>query len=148
MSNVRTDFVIEARLLAGAFDLSESDVRTRMREGRITSRCETGVDEDAGRLRLTFYHWDRACRFIVDEAGIVLKKATFQITTGPRFPPRITGNPGRQSPPRETENEPRLATRNSRPPTGQNRPIRAVQRRRSDVRPSGQACCADACLTT
>jgi hypothetical protein len=48
---------------------------------RITSRCETGMDEDAERWRLSFDHGDRACRFVVDEAGTVLKRATFSIKT-------------------------------------------------------------------
>jgi len=78
------DFVIDASLLADAFRLTEGEVRTRMRDGLITSRCEIGVDEDAGASRLTFYHSERACRFIVDADGTVLKKATFPITKRPR----------------------------------------------------------------
>ena len=77
------DFVIEAALLAEAFGLTEAEVRARMRDGAITSRCETGVDEDAGRWRLTFHHGDRACRFVVDEAGTILNRATFPIRVRP-----------------------------------------------------------------
>ena len=77
------DFVIDAALIAGAFKLSEAEVRGRMREGAITSRCETGVGEDAGRWRLTFHHGDRACRFVVDEAGSILNRATFPIRVRP-----------------------------------------------------------------
>lgn len=73
------DFVVEARLLAEAFNLTEDDIRERMRNGVITSRCETGVDEDTGRWRLTFHLGDSACRFIVDAAGTVLKRSTFPI---------------------------------------------------------------------
>lgn len=80
------DFVIEVQLLAKAFDLTEDDIRERMRDGGITSRCETGVVKDAGRWRLSFHHGDRACRFIVDEAGTVIKKATFPIKTRPQEP--------------------------------------------------------------
>ncbi|WP_099827496.1 DUF6522 family protein [Oceaniglobus indicus] len=74
------DFVVDAALLAEAFGLSEDQVKTRMRDGAITSRCEAGIDEDAGRWRLTFHHGDRACRFIVDDAGKVMTRATFPIT--------------------------------------------------------------------
>lgn len=80
------DFVIEARLLAEAFDLTEDEIRQRMRDGGITSRCEVGLDEDAGRWRLTFHHGDRACRFIVDGAGTVLKTVTFPIKSRPQTP--------------------------------------------------------------
>ena len=78
------DFVIDAALLADTFRLSQDEIKARMRKGAITSRCEAGVDDDAGRWRLTFHHGDRACRFIVDEAGNVLKRVTFPIKAGPR----------------------------------------------------------------
>lgn len=73
------DFIIDADLLAEAFKLTQDEIRQAMHDGRITSRCETGIDEDAGQWRLTFYHGDRLCRFIVDEAGNILKKTAFPI---------------------------------------------------------------------
>jgi len=76
-------FIVDAAVLARAFSLSQTEIRVRMREGVITSRCETGADEDAGRFRLTFYHRDRACRLIVDETGKVLTRATFPVQTRP-----------------------------------------------------------------
>jgi hypothetical protein len=77
------DFEIDAKLLVEAFDLTEVEIRRRMRQGVITSLCETGVDEDAGFWRLTFHHGDRACRFIVDAEGTVLKRTRFPIRTTP-----------------------------------------------------------------
>jgi hypothetical protein len=65
------DFVIDATLLAEAFGLSQDEIKARMRNGAITSRCEACVDEDAGLWRFTFHRGDRACRFIVDEADIL-----------------------------------------------------------------------------
>lgn len=88
------DFVIDAALLTDAFGLSQEEIKARMRAGIITSRCEAGVDADAGRWRLTFHHGDRACRFIVDDGGNILKRATFPIKTGPQnagAPHRETG---------------------------------------------------------
>jgi hypothetical protein len=76
------DFVIDAALLAEAFGLSQDEIRTGMRMRLITSRCEAGVDEDAGRWRLTFLHGGRACRFIVDAGGNILTRATFPVRTG------------------------------------------------------------------
>ena len=73
------DFVVDAPLLAQTFGLTEAEVRAAMRAGDITSRCETGEGEDAGRWRLTFHHRDRALRLIVDEAGTIQKRTTFPI---------------------------------------------------------------------
>lgn len=77
------EFVIDAALLAEGFGLPQDEIKVRMREGAITSRCETGVGEDASRWRLTFFHADRACRFIVDETGNVIKSAGFRIRAKP-----------------------------------------------------------------
>ncbi len=71
------DFVIDAGLLAEAFGLTPAEVPALMREGRITSRCETGTGADAGFFRLTFWHTGRACRFTVDETGTILKQSRF-----------------------------------------------------------------------
>lgn len=75
------DIVIDAALLADAFGLSQNQIKARMRAGTITSRCEAGTDEDAGHWRLTFHDGNHACRFIVDEAGSILTRATFPIRT-------------------------------------------------------------------
>jgi len=78
-------FTVDATLLAEVFRLTPAQVRQAMRDGRITSRCEAGMGEDAGRWRLTFHHGARACRFIVDDAGTILTRASFPI------PPRTPG---------------------------------------------------------
>jgi hypothetical protein len=75
------DFVIDAALLADAFGLSQDEIKARMRDGAIVSRCEAGMAADAGRWRLTFHHGNRACRFIVDEAGNILMTARFPVRT-------------------------------------------------------------------
>lgn len=74
-----SDFVVPADLLTDAFGLSETDIKEGMRTNRITSRSETGLGDDEGRWRLTFFYQDRAVRFIVDEHGEVLKRAGFPI---------------------------------------------------------------------
>ncbi len=73
------EFIIDAALLAEAFDVSQDEIKLRMRDGRITSRCEAGVDDDAGYWRLTFHHGDRVCRFTVDEAGTIRTRVTFPV---------------------------------------------------------------------
>lgn len=81
-------FVVEARLLAEVFGLGEDAVRAQMRDGRITSRCERGEAEDAGRWRLTFQSGTRACRFIVDAEGRILSRARFPGRATPGAAPR------------------------------------------------------------
>lgn len=75
-------FVVDAAILARAFDLPAETVRAMMRDGRITSRCEAGMDEDAGRWRLTFFHAGRTCRLTVDGEGAILKQSTFSAPRG------------------------------------------------------------------
>jgi len=72
-------FAVDATLLAEALGLTPAQVKERMRDGRITSRCEAGVDEDKGRWRLTFHHGAKACRFIVDDSGHLLTRASFPV---------------------------------------------------------------------
>tara|TARA_B100002049_G_C15735142_1_gene232133 strand:+ start:35 stop:334 length:300 start_codon:yes stop_codon:yes gene_type:complete len=79
-------FVVDAEIVGAAFDLPPADVPGKLRVGEITSRCETGVDDDAGRWRLTFYSDGRALRLVVDEAGAILSRSTFPAhapTAGP-----------------------------------------------------------------
>ncbi|MDO5528822.1 MAG: DUF6522 family protein [Paracoccus sp. (in: a-proteobacteria)] len=71
------DFQVDAELLSGAFGLSQAEIKARMRDGRITSRCETGEGEDAGRWRLTFQHEGRALRLVVDGTGAIISRASF-----------------------------------------------------------------------
>jgi hypothetical protein len=79
-------FVVPAPLLARVFRMTEDEVATAMRAGRMTSVCETGQGEDVGRWRLTFRHGGQACRFTVDATGRILKTARFPVGPG-RQPP-------------------------------------------------------------
>ncbi|SFD31962.1 DUF6522 family protein [Tropicimonas isoalkanivorans] len=75
----RDQFIVDAQMLARAFDLSVEETRNRMQGGQIASLCETGEGEDAGRWRLTFRHQGRALRLIVDTRGAILSKSTFPV---------------------------------------------------------------------
>ena len=80
MSNVSftaDGFTVDAELVGRAFGLPPSDVLAKLRDGEITSRCEAGLDDDAGRWRLTFYSGGRALRLVVDENGTILSRSTF-----------------------------------------------------------------------
>ena len=76
-------FEVEAGLLASAFGIDERRVRDEMRAGAITSLCETGVDADAGRSRVTFRYGNRVLRLIVDDAGKVISNGRFDVRPRP-----------------------------------------------------------------
>jgi Family of unknown function (DUF6522) len=75
-------FVIDAGLVGAAFGIDAASVQSRMRTGEITSRCETGIDEDAGRFRLTLFCGGRALRLTVDADGNILSRSTFPAPSG------------------------------------------------------------------
>ncbi|HMQ93705.1 MAG TPA: DUF6522 family protein [Amaricoccus sp.] len=86
-------FVVPAGTLAEAFGVSEEEIREKMRAEKITSRSEIGVGEDEGLWRLTFIYGDRACRFIVDGTGRILKRVGFPTRTRTAGPIRKEGLP-------------------------------------------------------
>ena len=58
--------LINASVIAQGLALEPSRVQAMMRKGEITSLCERGVNEDAGRYRLTFFHKSRRFRLVVE----------------------------------------------------------------------------------
>lgn len=68
------EFSVDAALLAEGFRMNAELVLPALRERRITGLCERGVDEDAGRHRLTFYFGRRRLRLVIDDAGNVLDR--------------------------------------------------------------------------
>jgi hypothetical protein len=70
----RGEFTVDAAIVAEGLGIDPATVLDAMRERRITSLCERGVDEDAGRSRLTFFYGRRRLRLIVDEAGSILDR--------------------------------------------------------------------------
>lgn len=65
--------MIDAADLGSLLDVPAANVLSLMRDGAITSRFETGVNEDAGTHRLTFWYGDLRLRFTCDAQGNVLK---------------------------------------------------------------------------
>jgi hypothetical protein len=65
---------VDAETIAEGLGLSPAVVLAGMRQRKITSLCERGVDEDAGRYRLTFLYAQRRLRLVVDEAGIITER--------------------------------------------------------------------------
>jgi hypothetical protein len=72
-------FSVDAALIAEGLGLQTEAVQSRMREGKITSLCERGIDKDAGRYRLTFFHERRRLRIVIDESGQVIDQAVDRV---------------------------------------------------------------------
>lgn len=64
--------VIDAHDLGPLLGLAPAEVPAKMRSGDITSKFETGAEEDAGRFRLTFYHAGKRIRLTCAADGTVL----------------------------------------------------------------------------
>jgi Family of unknown function (DUF6522) len=59
---------IEASIVAQGLELEPSSIQSLMRKGQITCLSECGVNENAGRYRLTFFHKSR--RFASSSTGL------------------------------------------------------------------------------
>jgi len=74
---------IDAAVIGRGLNVEPSLVQLRMREGKITVLRERGVDEDAGRHRLTFFYENRRFRLIVDETGNAVQRSTLDFGERP-----------------------------------------------------------------
>jgi len=83
---------VDVAVVAKGLGIEPPLVHEEMRDGRITSLCERGADEDEGRYRLTFFAGSRRFRLIVDNQGNVLKRSTLDF--GERGLPASTREPG------------------------------------------------------
>jgi hypothetical protein len=72
---INGDIEVPAELIAEGLGVSVAQMRGLMSAGAITSRCESGVDDDAGRHRLTFFCGARRFRLIVDDEGRVIRRS-------------------------------------------------------------------------
>ena len=78
---------IDAEIVATGLGIEPALVQPLMRDGKITSLCECGVGEDAGRTRLSFFHAKRAFHVVVDKEGHIIERSTHDVDTRLR-PPR------------------------------------------------------------
>ncbi len=83
---------VDAAIVAQGLGIEPSLVQERMREGKITSLCERGINQDNGRYRLTFFSESKRFRLIVDEIGNVVQH--FSLTFTDRPLPRWARKPG------------------------------------------------------
>lgn len=63
---------VDARWIAQGLGLDVASLQELMRESKITSRCERGIDSDLGLHRLTFFYGSRRFRFVVGRAGDII----------------------------------------------------------------------------
>lgn len=77
---------IDAAVVSAGLGLQPHEVLDLMRSKSITGVCEHGVDDDAGRHRLTFFYKNRRVRLIVDDRGDVVRRSA--IDFGDRPMPR------------------------------------------------------------
>lgn len=88
-------FTVDADVVAAVLGIEPALVQPLMRDGKITSVCERGVGEDAGRYRLTFVHANLAAHLVVDEEGHVIEQSTHDVgagrgsTPGPQRKPAV-----------------------------------------------------------
>jgi hypothetical protein len=66
---------IEAAIIADGLGIKPARVHHLLRKGKITSLCERGIDQDAGRHRLTFFHGKRRLRLVTDAAGSIIERS-------------------------------------------------------------------------
>ncbi len=83
---------VDVTIVAKGLGIEPPIVQERMRERKITSRCERGIDEDEGRYRLTFFSENRRFRLVVDSGGNVLQHSA--IDFGDRHLPNSVRKPG------------------------------------------------------
>jgi hypothetical protein len=77
---------VDARLVGEGLGIDPALVPALMREGAITSICERGMDDDAGRYRLTFFYEGRRLRIVIDAEGTVLQRSLLDLGERARVP--------------------------------------------------------------
>jgi hypothetical protein len=81
-------FQIDATVVAKGLGIVPTLLMQRLREGKITSLCERGIDADAGRYRLTFFSENRRFRVVIDESGSIVQRSTLDFGGRP-LPPSL-----------------------------------------------------------
>jgi predicted ArsR family transcriptional regulator len=68
------EVTVEASYLAARLGLSVNGLREEMRRRLVYSVVERGMDEDAGRLRLTFRYRARTSTVVIQRDGTLLSE--------------------------------------------------------------------------
>lgn len=67
---------VDPAIVAKGLRLDVDALRAALKDGTVTSLCEKGMEQDAGRFRLTFFSPTRRLRLVVDEGGAILQTST------------------------------------------------------------------------
>lgn len=85
-------FLVDAALIGELLHVPAAHVPALMRDGKITSACERGVDEHEGQFRLTFFYRNRRARLGTDPTGRILRRSVIDL--GERPIPDALRRPG------------------------------------------------------
>ena len=77
------DITVDAVALASKLGLSVEALKENMAKGLVMSVTETGVDEDAGRTRLTFRYRARVWRVVIESDGSLFEDLPPALETKP-----------------------------------------------------------------
>lgn len=83
---------IDASIVAEGLGLALPRLQRDMREGKITSLAERGIDADSGRHRLTFFSAHRRFRVVVDATGVIIQRSA--VDFGNSSLPKSVHKPG------------------------------------------------------
>jgi hypothetical protein len=86
-------FEIDADIIAEGLGIAVALLKAGMRDGRITTLSERGVEADHGRHRLTFFSEHRRFRIVIDDDGTIIQRSTLDFGDAPV--PRSAHRPGR-----------------------------------------------------
>ena len=82
---------IDASVVAMGLGLEAAQIPELIRLGEITSICETGINEDEGRRRLTFFFRNTRLSLVIDAEGQLLERGAIHF--GDRPLPRSLRRP-------------------------------------------------------
>lgn len=89
------EITVDAERLAPKLGLSAAALKTEMRKGNVSSGAETGIDEDAGRTRVSFRYRTRAWTVVVEPDGTLVESGTpAAATSAPEIGPFRRGTGG------------------------------------------------------
>lgn len=77
-----TGFTIDVNDLAPLLEIAPEEVQALMRDKKIMTQSEIGIDEHAGTHRLTFRYGGISVRLTVDDDGNVLKRSKTKVPRG------------------------------------------------------------------
>ena len=66
---------VDVAMVAKGLRIEPSFVHESRRDGKITTLCERGIDENEGQHRLTFFSKNRRFRLVIDEGGNVVQSS-------------------------------------------------------------------------